>query len=98
MMNVYVLLSRREGFPTGVLEAQSMSVPVITTHVTGCRDSIIDGKTGLFVNISVDELVDAIESLKNEHDTSSMSLAARQWVTENFDNIRVWKEIEKLYV
>jgi glycosyltransferase involved in cell wall biosynthesis len=98
MMNVYVLLSRREGFPTGVLEAQSMSVPVITTHVTGCRDSIIDGKTGLFVNIGVDELVDAIESLKNEHDTSSMSLAARQWVTENFDNIRVWKEIEKLYV
>ena len=98
MMNVYVLLSRREGFPTGVLEAQSMSVPVITTHVTGCRDSIIDGKTGLFVNIGVDELVDAIESLRNEHDTSSMSLAARQWVTENFDNIRVWKEIEKLYV
>lgn len=42
LMDVYVLASYREGFPTGVLEAQSMAKPVITTRVTGCCDSLIE--------------------------------------------------------
>lgn len=46
MMNIYVLVSYREGFPTGVLEAQAMEKPIITTRATGCCDSIIDGKIG----------------------------------------------------
>ncbi len=34
LMNLYVLPSYREGFPTGVLESQAMELPVLTTRVT----------------------------------------------------------------
>lgn len=96
MMNVYVLASYREGFPTGVLEAQAMGVPVITTRATGCCDAIVEGKTGLFVGHDATEIARAIRSI---HDGSAglSGNAARQWVRENFENHIVWKEIEKLY-
>lgn len=96
MMNVYVLASYREGFPTGVLEAQAMGVPVITTCATGCCDSILEGKTGLFVGHDATEIAQAIRSI---HDgTAGLSGSeSRQWVRENFENHIVWREIEKLY-
>ena len=96
MMNVYVLASYREGFPTGVLEAQSMQVPVITTRATGCCDSILEGETGLFVEHNVTQLADAIRSI---HDARSSvdGQKAREWVRKNFENHIVWNEIEKLY-
>lgn len=96
MMNVYVLASYREGFPTGVLEAQSMEVPVITTRATGCCDSIQEGLTGLFVEHDVNQLAAAICHIHN----GGMSIdgkKARTWVRNNFENHIVWKEIEKLY-
>lgn len=96
MMNVYVLASYREGFPTGVLEAQSMQVPVITTRATGCCDSILEGKTGLFVEHDISQLAAAICSI---HDARSgvSGEKAREWVRKNFENHVVWNEIEKLY-
>ena len=96
MMNVYVLASYREGFPTGVLEAQAMQVPVITTRATGCCDSIMEGETGLFVEHNVSQIADAIRSI---HDVCSgvSGEKAREWVRKNFENHIVWNEIEKLY-
>ena len=96
MMNVYVLASYREGFPTGVLEAQSMQVPVITTRATGCCDSILEGETGLFVEHDISQLADAIRSI---HDARSgvSGEKAREWVRKSFENHVVWNEIEKLY-
>lgn len=96
MMDVYVLASYREGFPTGVLEAQSMGVPVVTTRVTGCRDAIVEGRTGLFAEHSADSIAEAITEI---HDKKVVSgTAARKWVVEKFDNLIVWNEIEKLYI
>lgn len=96
MMNVYVLASYREGFPTGVLEAQSMEVPVITTHATGCCDSIQEGVTGLFVEHDVAQLSDAILRISNAS-SGVDGKKAREWVRANFENHIVWNEIEKLY-
>ena len=96
MMNVYVLASYREGFPTGVLEAQSMEIPVITTYATGCCDSILENVTGLFVEPNVEQLAIAIRSI-HDGKTRIDSKEARTWVRDNFENHIVWKEIEKLY-
>ena len=41
-----VLPSYREGVPRTLLEAAAMARPVITTDAPGCRDTVIDGKTG----------------------------------------------------
>lgn len=95
LMNVYVLASYREGFPTGVLEAQAMEKPVITTRVTGCCDSIIDGRTGLFVDIAPEDLVRKLDMIRKENVIDGRN--GRKWVVENFDSRLVWKEIEKLY-
>ena len=96
MMNVYVLMSYREGFPTGTLEAQSMGVPVITTRVTGCCDSIVEGETGAFVSREPEELGKVIKAMSEGEITFSTE-RTRSWVMDNFDNLRVWEEIKKLY-
>ena len=96
MMNVYVLMSYREGFPTGTLEAQSMGVPVVTTRVTGCCDSIVEGETGTFVSREQEELGKVIKAMSEGEITFSAE-RTRLWVIDNFDNLRVWEEIKKLY-
>ena len=49
--SVYVLLSYNEGTPRSVLEAMSMSRPIITTDVPGCRETVENGKNGFLVNV-----------------------------------------------
>lgn len=95
LMNVYVLASYREGFPTGVLEAQAMEKPVITTRVTGCCDSIVDGTTGLFVDNDVDDLTAKIDLIRLNKAIDGRE--GRAWVVKNYDCHLIWKEIEKLY-
>lgn len=95
MMNVYVLASYREGFPTGVLEAQAMEVPVITTRVTGCCDSIIDGKTGLFADHSAEDIACKIDEIRLHNRIDGKE--GRKWVGARFDSLLIWKEIEKMY-
>lgn len=46
---VYVLPSYHEGMPRTVLEAMAMGRPVITTDVSGCRETVQDGENGLLV-------------------------------------------------
>ena len=44
-------LSYNEGTPRSVLEAMSMSRPIITTDVPGCRETVENGKNGFLVNV-----------------------------------------------
>ena len=47
--HVYVLPSYREGMPRSVLEAMAMGRPIITTDAPGCRETVIEGKSGFLV-------------------------------------------------
>ena len=59
--HVLVLPSYREGTPRSVLEAMSMSRAVITTDAPGCRDTVVDGDSGLLVPVrDVDRLTAAM--------------------------------------
>lgn len=98
LINVYVLPSYREGFPTSVLEASAMELPVVTTRVTGCRDSIIDGKTGLFVDNDSEDLYDVLEKLTTDSKLCNVLGAnGHKMVMEKFDEQKVWYHIEALY-
>jgi len=44
-----VLPSYREGMPRVVLEAMAMAIPVITTDVPGCRETVNAGESGFLV-------------------------------------------------
>ena len=95
LMDVYILPSYREGFPTSVLEASAMSKPILTTRVTGCIDSIEDKKTGLFINHDAEDIAEKLLTIYQN--PSYYGKNARKFVVDNFDNFIVWKEIEKLY-
>ena len=49
--HVLVLPSYREGTPRSVLEAMSMNRAVITTDAPGCRETVVDGDSGLIVPV-----------------------------------------------
>lgn len=98
LMRVFVLPSYREGFPTSVLEASSMELPVITTQVTGCVDSILSNETGIFVKHDSHELALAIERFITDPEYARvMGVQGRNFVVRNFEEHIVWNEIEKLY-
>ena len=48
-LDIVALPTYREGFPTVLLEAASMGLPVVATRVTGCVDAVVDGGTGVLV-------------------------------------------------
>lgn len=99
LMDVFVLPSYREGFPTSILEASSMQLPVVTTKVTGCIDAIIKDETGTFVENDSLDITRAIEKyainkeLRKKHGSNG-----RKFVEKNFDQHLIWNEIEKLYL
>ena len=48
-MDIFVMPSYREGFGVGNIEAAAMRLPVVSTSIPGCIDSVVDGVTGLLV-------------------------------------------------
>lgn len=98
LMDVFVLPSYREGFPTSVLEASAMELPIITTKATGCIDSIVEKETGIFVKHDSESIAMAIELLYlDEVGRKEYGKRGRKFVVDNFEQHIIWDEIEKLY-
>ena len=85
LMNVLVLPSYREGFPTVVLEAGSMGIPVVVSKATGCIDSIKEGVTGLFTEIQPEAIAENVARFLDMKYAEEMGTNARQYVVENYD-------------
>lgn len=90
-MDVLVLPTWREGFPNAVLEASASGIPVVSTRVTGARDAVLDGRTGLLVNPGDPAaLTAALEKLmRSPRLRREMGAAGRTWVTDRFESSRV---------
>lgn len=98
MMDVFVLPSYREGFPTSVLEASSMELPIVTTKATGCIDSIVEGETGVFVECERSSIASAVMKYLNNVDLRILhGKKGRKFVQENFEQHIIWEAISKLY-
>jgi glycosyltransferase involved in cell wall biosynthesis len=98
-MDVMVLPTWREGFPNAVLEAAASGVPVITTHATGARDSVLPEVTGLLVPPGdAGAIADAVLTLLADPGRRRrMGWTARQWVSESFPQERVQARAVALY-
>ena len=98
-MDVFVFPTYREGFGNVSIEAQALKVPVITTDVTGAKDTVIDGKTGYLVNKgNVLQIVDKLKLLlDNEELRDKLGNNGRKRVFEMFSNEVIWRELENLY-
>lgn len=78
-MRVFVLCSRREGFPNALLEAAAVGVPLVATSVGGMKDILTDGENALLVlPDDPNSLASAIESvLRDESLALRLSEGAR---------------------
>jgi len=62
--DIFVLPSYREGLPRTSMEAASMGLPIVTTDVVGCRDTVDQGITGFMIPPqNTQALAEAIERL-----------------------------------
>ncbi len=84
---VFVLPSYREGTPKSTLEALSMGLPIITTDVPGCRETIEDEVNGYLIKDKDEKaLAEAIEKfIKNRDLIYSMGLKSRELAESKFD-------------
>jgi glycosyltransferase involved in cell wall biosynthesis len=82
-----VLPSYREGLSRVLLEAAAMARPAIATDVPGCRDTIVDGRTGFLCRPrdSLD-LANKMEAmlLLSSNDRQAMGCAGRLHIEANF--------------
>ena len=96
IMDIFILPSYREGFPTVVLEASSMELPIITTKSTGCIDSIEENITGIYVDINIEDIKNKLDfyivnpNVRREHGKNG-----RIWIEDNFKQEVVWKAIKE---
>ncbi|MCZ8230039.1 glycosyltransferase family 4 protein [Flavobacterium sp.] len=91
IMDIFVLPTYREGFSTVSLEASSMKLPVLITKATGCKESIIENQSGLFIS---NEPLDIAEKIfyyfENEHVMKEHGMKGRIFVQENFEQTKIW--------
>lgn len=98
LMDIYILPSYREGFPLSVLEASAMEIPVLTSRATGCIDSIVENVTGKYIENTSISIAEGVEFFLNNPDMATLfGKNGREFVTNNFDNLILWKELEQFY-
>ena len=85
-MDLFLLTSRIEGLPNVLVEAQALGVPVVTTHVGGTAETLVQGETGYAVfPHSADLLANAVlKILGNAPWRQAARKAASQFVRERF--------------
>ena len=92
-MDIYVLPSYREGFPTTILEAAAMRLPVVATRIPGCMEAMVDGETGTLVDArNVVQLADALLSYcENEDLRINHGNNGRNRVLSDFQPEAIWE-------
>tara|TARA_B100001029_G_scaffold34037_1_gene25829 strand:- start:4200 stop:5321 length:1122 start_codon:yes stop_codon:yes gene_type:complete len=88
-----------EGVPKVLLEAASCGTPVITTDHPGCRDAIINNKTGILVEPRNSEAITKaiLFMLDNPKTLDKMAKASRKLAEDYFDEKKVVEEHYKIY-
>ena len=98
-MDMVVLPSWREGLSKSLLESASMSLPIITTDVPGCKEIITNEYSGLLVPVkSKEKLKIAIKRYLNNPDLAiKFGMKARETVSKKFTVMEINNKIIKIY-
>lgn len=92
---VFVLPSYREGLPRATLEALAMGKPVVTTDVSGCRETVRDEENGFLVSPKdSDALARAMRRfIESPSLVEEMGRKSRLMAVRRFDVHKVNKQI-----
>lgn len=82
-MDIFVLPSKREGFPISILEAMAAGKPVVATNVGGVAEVIVSGDNGLIVPPSDPEALQAALKTLLDNPKYARDLAVSGQVTVN---------------
>ena len=99
-INIFVLPTYREGFPSVILEAYAMKIPVITSNATGAIDSVVENITGLIFPVAnVTKLKNSIlELIQNTDKRNLIAENGYKWAYENFNKNKIVEEIYNFYI
>ncbi len=94
-----VLPTHREGFGLVNIESNAVGVPVVTTDIMGCRDSIEDGKTGLFFRVGdAKDLAEKMDyMLRNDGERARMGQSGAARTKELFERSAIWTALVREY-
>ena len=88
-----------EGLPRSIVEAMSMTVPVVTTDIRGCREAVLHGKTGLIVPpCNSEKLAEALAKLLSSPKLrQTYGEASRERVELEYNEEIVFKRLREYY-
>ncbi|MED9145400.1 glycosyltransferase, partial [Escherichia coli] len=88
-ISVFVLPSYREGVPRSTQEAMAIGLPIITTNVPGCRDTIINMVNGIMIPpFDIQSLADAmVFFIQNPQSITIMGRESRIIAEKKFNEI-----------
>lgn len=84
----FVLPSYHEGMANTNLECAAMGRPLITSNIPGCKEAVVEGKSGLLCEAkNADSLYDAMSRFLqlSPQDREAMGIAGRQHMEAVFD-------------
>lgn len=98
-LDLYVLASRREGFPRSAMEASAMGLPVVATDIRGCREVVDHGTTGMLVPVrDPGALARAVAALAADpRRRAAMGAAGAAKARRDFDDARVIEKTLAVY-
>lgn len=99
IMDVFVFLTKREGFGNVAIEAALSKTPVVAANVTGAKDTVINGETGFLVDPeNSQDILEKLELLVLAPELrQKMGDRGEKWAVENFSNDTLWKELDLYY-
>jgi glycosyltransferase involved in cell wall biosynthesis len=91
--------SYAEGVPRALIEAAAAGAPIITSDTPGCRDTVIDHRSGFVCPLHAPErLADAMSQLLNRPELIiAMGRAGRELAVARFDAKKIVAATVALY-
>ena len=98
-LDIYVHASYGETMSTAIMQAMACGKAIVASNVAGIRNMIIDGSTGLLVELKDEKLMaDAILSIaKNRSLKQRLESEAYNFAVNEFSNIKMLAKYSKIF-
>lgn len=97
--DIFVLPSYREGIPRTLLEAMSMSKPIVTTNAIGCREVVDDNVNGFLVPIQDSKILakKILQLAEDDKLRNIMGIKGREKALNEYDSKIIVNQYISIY-